>query len=235
MAVVQRNLVSDQVFRHLAADILSGRYRPGEKLPTQRALAADLGVNMASIREAVKRLEQMRLIEVRQGDAMRVRDWRSHGNLDVVAHLVLRPGGLDQATLADVLEVRRLTLGEVARLAAHRCTDEEASRLMELAGRLMRSEDIASAQRLDWSFFTELVEAAHNVVFALIMNSIRQLYFDAAELFQPLVGELERLAPRYAEIATAVASHDPERAATTTFSLAREQEQDLKRALGLGP
>src|SRR5438067_2508873 len=74
-----RRLVSDQVLRPLLAPLLSGRYAAGEKLPTQRALAADLGVTMTSLREALKRLEQMGLIEARQGDAMRVRDWREHG------------------------------------------------------------------------------------------------------------------------------------------------------------
>ena len=69
-------LVSDRVFATLLEALLSGRYAPGEKLPTQRALAADLGVTMSSLREALKRLEQMGLIEVRHGDAMRVRDWR---------------------------------------------------------------------------------------------------------------------------------------------------------------
>ena len=82
---VDRRLVSDQVFRTLLEALLEGRYAPGEKLPTQRALAADLGVTMSSLREALKRLEQMGLVEVRHGDAMRVRDWRAHGGLDVLA------------------------------------------------------------------------------------------------------------------------------------------------------
>ena len=76
---IRRSLVSDQVFRLICDQILTGAYAPGEKLPTQRALAAELDVNMASVREAVKRLEQLGLVEVRQGDAMRVRDWRAGG------------------------------------------------------------------------------------------------------------------------------------------------------------
>src|SRR4051812_50174104 len=92
---IRRSLVSDQVFRSLAEEILSGRYAPGEKLPTQRTLAAELGVNMASVREAVKRLEQLRLLEVRHGDAMRVRDWREHGGVDGGGHRLFRPGGPD--------------------------------------------------------------------------------------------------------------------------------------------
>src|SRR5215212_3179568 len=122
---IKRSLVSDQVFRLLTEQLLSGEYAPGEKLPTQRTLAAQLGVNMASVREALKRLEQMGLIEVRHGDAMRVRDWRAHGGLDVVAHLVLRSGAVDAAVLGDVLEARELMLRELARLAAQRREDSE--------------------------------------------------------------------------------------------------------------
>src|SRR4051812_19670482 len=128
---IRRSLVSDQVFRVLAEDVLSDRYSPGEKLPTQRRLAADLGVNMASVREAVKRLEQLGLVEVRHGDAMRVCDWRADGGLDVVTHVLFRAGGLDVPTLRALMEARRLMLREAARLAAER--RDGPARLLELA------------------------------------------------------------------------------------------------------
>src|SRR3712207_4982723 len=129
-------LVSDDVFRRLTEAILSGRYAPGEKLPTQRALAADLGVNVASVREAVKRLEQLRLVEVRQGDAMRVADWRTATGLDVLIHLLFRAGKLDEGTLDSLMEARALMLSESARLAAQRRSDEQARALKEAAASL---------------------------------------------------------------------------------------------------
>src|SRR3954452_10022932 len=138
-------LVSDQVFATLLEALLSGRYAPGEKLPTQRALAADLGVTMSSLREALKRLEQMGLVEARQGDAMRVRDWREHGGLDVIAHLLFRSGGVDAGVLADVLEARGLMLRELAGLAAQRRDDARATRLEELSARLAAAPDEAAA------------------------------------------------------------------------------------------
>nr|MBA3809273.1 GntR family transcriptional regulator [Solirubrobacterales bacterium] len=52
-ASITRSSVPDQVFARLREAILAGAYRPGERLPPQRALAADLGVNMASVREAL--------------------------------------------------------------------------------------------------------------------------------------------------------------------------------------
>ena len=226
---IRRSLVSDQVFRLLAEDVLCDRYVPGEKLPTQRRLAADFGVNMASVREAVKRLEQLGLVEVRHGDAMRVRDWRADGGLDVVAHVLFRAGGLDLPTLDALLEARRLMLREAARLAAERRADGSA--LVRIADRMEAAESNEEAQLIDFAFFSELVDAAGNVVFVLILNSIRRLYFDRAELFHPLVEDREAFAPLYARAAHAVEARDPEEAAEAVEALTAEQERRLREAL----
>jgi GntR family transcriptional repressor for pyruvate dehydrogenase complex len=222
-------LVSDDVFRRLTEDILSGRYEPGEKLPTQRTLAADLGVNMASVREAVKRLEQLRLVEVRHGDAMRVADWRTAGGLDVLAHLLFRAGGLDQQTLEALMEARALMLSEAARLAAGRRSDEQAAQLTETAERIAQAPDHQSAQALDWAFYATVVDAAGNLVLALVMNSIRHVYFQRADLFAKVVDDHEELAPLYADAADAIARHDADAAAAATAALARAQAERLRR------
>ena len=220
-----RSRVSDRVFRTLCEEVLSGRYAPGEKLPTQRKLAAELGVNMASVREAVKRLEQLRLVEVRHGDAMRVRDWRAEGGLDVIAHVLFRAGGLDRGTLTSVMEARRLMLSEAARMAAARRTDEQARRLTELAAKVGEAEDEQAAQAIDFAFFTELVEASGNVVFALVMNSIRQLYFGHAELFRKVVERYGELAPLYRQAAAAIEAKAEGRAAGAVTRLADAQAE----------
>ena len=106
---------SERVFADLLEAVVAGRYAPGEKLPRQRELAADLGVTLQPLREALKRLEQVGVVEARHGDATRVRDWRAHGTLDVLAHL-------GPAVLGDLLEARSLVLREMAGLAAERTT-----------------------------------------------------------------------------------------------------------------
>jgi GntR family transcriptional regulator, transcriptional repressor for pyruvate dehydrogenase complex len=225
-----RALVSDQVFGTLLETLLTGRYRSGEKLPTQRALAGDLGVTMGSLREAIKRLEQMGLVEARQGAAMRVRDWRQHGGLDVIAHLLFRSGGLDPGVLADVLEARGLMLRELAGLAAQRRDAEQAERLAELAARLGAAPDDAAAQLVDFAFFTELAQAAGNLVFVLILNSIRALYFaHAARL--PVTAEHRELAPLYERAAAAVSDGDAAGAREAVAELAQRQRQRVEAAL----
>jgi DNA-binding FadR family transcriptional regulator len=231
-AAIDRSLVSDQVFQVLCEAILSGSYGPGEKLPSQRRLAAEFGVNMAPVREAIKRLEQLRLLEVRQGDAMRVRDWRSQGGLDMVGHLIFGAAGLHRPTLSAVMEARRAMLAEVASRAAPRRTDAQSQRISELAQEIAGAASTEAAQALDFAFFAEMVEAAGNVVYTLIMNTLSGLYFARAELFFAMVDDRAELAPLYAGAALAIANNDGQSAARLVAELAALQAARLEQALG---
>jgi GntR family transcriptional regulator, transcriptional repressor for pyruvate dehydrogenase complex len=216
--VAHRSL-PDDVFDQLREAIMSGRYRPGDRLPSQRALAADLGVNMASIREALGRLEQLRLLEVRHGSATRVLDWRRSGGLESLA-LEHRAG---EPLLGDLFEARRLLLIESARLAATRRSEEQAVGLLELAQAAASAADSQTALLADWAFMAALVEAAHNLVFQLIMNSVRELYLPRVEAFAGLVSDPHELAPLYIEAARAVEAGDAEAGAAAVGRLASSQ------------
>jgi GntR family transcriptional repressor for pyruvate dehydrogenase complex len=216
---VPRVSVPDHVFAQLREAILTGRYLPGERLPPQRALAAEFEVNMASVREALKRLEQLRLVEVRHGEATRVLDWRRSGGLEA---LVLQDT-LGEWFGRDLFEARRLLLVEAARLAAERCSEEQAATLRELAeGVAMAGED-GQALLADWAFMAALVEAAGNLVFQLIMNSVRELYLPHADAFAALVVRRDQLVPLYRRTAAAVSTGDAEGAAAAIDELATAQ------------
>lgn len=210
----------DRVFASLCDAILTGRYAPGERLPTQRTLAAELGVNMASVRSALGRLEQLRLVEVRHGDATRVLDWRRSGGLEALAVL----GSVDPATVTAPFEARRLLLTEAARLAAQRRTDKQAERLDELAGAIAAAGDDGAALLADWSYMSTVIEASGNLVLQLIMNSVRELYLPKIELFAPVVAERESLAPMYRRAAEAIGARAADAAAESVGALARAQE-----------
>ncbi len=222
---IVRRSVPDDVFDRLREAIMAGRYRAGDQLPSQRALAADLGVNMASVREALGRLEQLRLVEVRHGSATRVLDWRRSGGLE---SLVLdRSAG--ESLLGDVFEARRLLLVEAARLAASRRSEEQAVSLIELAAAVARVAHSQSALFADWAFMEALVEAADNLVFQLIMNSVRELYLPRVEAFAGLVSNSRQLAPLYLRAARAVQAAEGDQAAATIGQLAELQEAAMAR------
>src|SRR3954451_21672791 len=150
---------------------------------------------MASVREGVKRLEQLGLVEVRHGDAMRVLDWRLHGGPDVLVHLIAHAGALDNEMVRAVMEARRLLLSESARLAAARRSDEQAALLAALAEQIGAAEDGETAQHLELAFYAVLIPAGGNVVFLLVMTSIRALYPENPELFLPLVSPADPSGP----------------------------------------
>jgi GntR family transcriptional regulator, transcriptional repressor for pyruvate dehydrogenase complex len=223
MPPVVRASVPDLVFAQLRDAILSGRYAPGERLPTQRLLATDLDVNLASVRQAVARLEQLRLVEVRHGDAMRVLDWRVSGGLEALAAL----GSSDVEIIGPLFEARRLLLVEAARLAAERRTPEQSERLGELASAFGDAPDDQSALRCDWEFMASVIEAADNIVFQLIMNSVRRLYLPNASGFTRIVADRAELAPLYVATAGAIRKHEDTAAARSIEALARAQEQRM--------
>ncbi len=216
---ISHRSVPDDVFDQLREAIMGGRYRPGDRLPSQRALAADLGVNMASVREALGRLEQLRLLEVRHGSATRVLDWRRSGGLEALA----LQHGAGEPLLDDLFEARRLLLVESARLAASRRSDEQAAGLLELAQAVAGAADGEAALLADWAFMAALVEAARNLVFQLTMNSVRELYLPRMEAFAGLVSDAQELAPLYLQAARAVEAGDGDLAAAVIWRLASIQ------------
>ncbi len=220
---LRRTTASEELFLLLRDEILTGRYAPGEKLPPQRALAREYGLNATTVREAIKRLEQLRLVDVRHGDAMRVADWRTASGLDVIAHVLFDTRGLRRDVLRSLMEARRFLLASAAQLAAERRTDRQADELLALARMAARE------QTADFTFFAGLVEASGNLVFQLILNSVRPVYFEHAAFFDGLVTpEQEAL---YVRAAEAVAASDPQAAEHAVAELATTQERALERAV----
>ncbi len=121
--------VSEHVFSILRAEILGGTLSPGDALPGERPLAERLGCNRHAIREAVKRLQQAGLVEVTQGGATRVLDWRATGGLDLLTQLAGAGAAgtvdpeLGASVLPSVLEMRACIGADAAGRCALRAPD----------------------------------------------------------------------------------------------------------------
>src|SRR5579862_4751277 len=111
IAPVARQSVVDAVSDRLRGEILSGRLRPGTRLPSERELSLALGVNRLTLRAALGRLEALGLVATRHGAGTMVTSWRERAGLESLAPLIgaLRPdepAWLDLA--ASMLELRRV-------------------------------------------------------------------------------------------------------------------------------
>ncbi|WP_199809779.1 winged helix-turn-helix domain-containing protein [Streptomyces sp. NRRL F-2799] len=116
---VRREAVSDQLYAVLRDRILGGALLPGSPLTAERDLAAEFRVNRHAVREAVKRLQQARLIEVSHGGRTLVLDWRRTAGLDLAPGIVAADPGPMIAELArDAREMRACGGPDAARLCA---------------------------------------------------------------------------------------------------------------------
>lgn len=230
---VQRRALSDDVFGQLRDQIVSGAMPPGSRLPAERALCEAFGVNRGCVREALRRLEQARLVSVKHGGASQVLDFRASAGLDLLTDLLMTPAGEpDTAVLRAVMEMRSAIAPDVARLAAERADAADRARL-DLAARAMESAggDLAALQEAAASLWTELVVASRNVAYRLAYNSLRAPYDRTRALFvRVLAGEIGDAAGHRA-LVEAVRAGDAPRAEEIARGLVRRGEESVKAAL----
>ena len=196
---VDRRSVSDDVFDQLAGQILAGRLGPGAVLPAERQLTERLRVNRQAVREALKRLEQAGLVDIRHGGATRVADFRRGAGLDLLPRLLLRAdGSIDPHTVRSIMEMRAAIGPDIARCCAERATPAQVASLDEVTGSLVAAtaaDDLAELAVLDLAFWDELTEGADNIAYRLAFNSLRSVYEPAVPLLaDALAVELRDLA-----------------------------------------
>jgi GntR family transcriptional repressor for pyruvate dehydrogenase complex len=167
---------ADEVFERLRSGILSGAFQPGEQLPTERELAVVLGVNRSSVREAVKRLEFLELVEVRHGQGTFVCELADSSALQLVETLLRDPRTVTLDLMTQLLEFRRHATLHLIELAARNRTPEQIAR-----GRtLIEQEDSDGvdperALELDIAMNALLGEASGNLLYQIVTNLFTKL------------------------------------------------------------
>ena len=228
---VNRRSVPEDVFEQIVAGVLSGEMKPGEPLPSERRLAEVLGVSRPAVREALKRLTAAGLVEVRQGDATTVRDFRRHAGLDLLPRLLLRGGELDVSVVRSILETRLHNGPKVAELAAQRNGPALAAALDDTLRALDDEHDPVERQRHALTFWDHIVDGADSIAFRLMYNTLRATYEPALPaLAAVMAGEVSNLAA-YRDLADAVTAQQPERAGHAAHDLLEPATTALLTAL----
>lgn len=221
---VEKQSLSNQVFNQLRDNILNQEYQPGERLPSERELCDILQINRSSVREALKRLEQARLIEIRHGEGSVVLDFRYSAGFDILRHLVGSRGQINYLTVRSICELRAVMCVEIARLAAMRIKPPELDALRLTVDKIQKCspDNPGDLQSLDFDFHYTLAQASENVGFLLMFNSIREIYLPMAQSFEAMFGHVLEDKGVYDRILGAVESGDKEGAAELVSGLISE-------------
>ena len=171
-----RRRLHEDVAEQLRDAILDGRFAAGTKLPPERELAAEFGVNRTSVREAIKVLEGLGLVSVRQGDGATVRPLVD-ASLEVLGPMLFHGGRMDLALVGEMAEMMRPILLEMGRLAIERCRPADLvaiRRLRDVAAnaRREREERYAAIHEL----FVLLADMTRNRVWQMLARRLRALF-----------------------------------------------------------
>jgi GntR family transcriptional regulator, transcriptional repressor for pyruvate dehydrogenase complex len=167
-----RRLLPSEVAAQIQAKILDGSFAPGDRLPPERELASQLHVNRSSIREALKKLEELRLVDIQQGSGTRVRD-TEHASFELLFAMMFPAGPQNVTWIRELLELREVLLPGVIRLGFERASDAElegaVAEVRRVADPELGAEDFVDGLRELQGTYAKLT---HNRVMILLANSM---------------------------------------------------------------
>jgi len=206
---VPRPSLVDTVADRLRADLDAGKYRPGDRLPTERNLAAQFGVARHTVKQALSRLEQLGFIETKHGFGSRVRSESEGAGAGILRWLV---GLGDPKWIDDLFAARRLIGPIVARQAATNASDLLRESLQTLIKRLRWTQDAETAHKLENEIHRTLAEATNNRVLHVLAQAMIRGYAPVRPLLHRVFANPNSIADDLERVVDAVVAGDAQRA-----------------------
>jgi DNA-binding FadR family transcriptional regulator len=209
----RREALHDTVQARIERFIIDSGSKPGDPLPSQQELARALGISMPSLREAMKSLEALGVIEVRHGAGTFVGRFSLDAMVDGLAFRIRLEAGENRRTVSELLEIRMILEQSYIRRVTTEATDAQIAGLYALVDAM----DAKAASGLefaeeDWRFHELLYRPVNNAVLTTLVRA----FWQVVDLVKPDLdvapGSVEVTAREHRAIVDAIAAHDPERA-----------------------
>src|SRR6204780_4922742 len=161
--------VTDEAIEKIKGMIVSGALGPGDRLPKEADLATDLGLSRNSLREAVKALSLVNILDVRQGDGTYVTSLEPTLLLEALSFIV---DFHRDSTVLELLQVRRILEPAATALAAERATDAEIGDLRKLLDSLGPEPAIEDLVANDLEFHRRIAASSGNTVLSSLVETM---------------------------------------------------------------
>lgn len=216
-----------EIARKLIDYLLSSDIKPGARMPSERALAATLGVGRSAVREALKSLGLLGLIEVRQGDGTFVR----RPDSDLLPQVIEWGLLLNERRTLDLVDARQQLEIMVARLAAERRHAEDIRSLQQALKAMSRRSSADEFVEADINFHHAVATAAHNAVLLDVLNSVRALLRVWIRRAIAEAGETASSRAEHVPVYEAIAAGDPDAAVLAMTNHMDGAAQRLRRSV----
>ncbi|MFD8542626.1 FadR/GntR family transcriptional regulator [Streptomyces sp. NPDC059649] len=216
----------EKAFHGLRHMIATGRLGPGERIPPEGELCEELGVSRGSLREAVRMLAALGVIEPRHGSGTYVSQLRPE---DVIGSLSLTLELLPLSGLLEVYEIRRVLEVHVAAQAAARSTPETVRTLFALIEEMEATDDPTKASELDHRFHAEIARVGGSPTLVSLLAVFRARSRKYQVFTLPEGPELRSKSDDdHRVLATAIADRDPVAAAGAAQAHVAQTERWLR-------
>ncbi|HDQ93080.1 MAG TPA: FadR family transcriptional regulator [Synergistetes bacterium] len=219
--------IYEQVVEELKELISSGELQPGDPLPPERQMMAQMGVSRSSLREAFRVMELLGLIDSVPGKGRFVR--KPRGETADSRNMPLE----DEAVL-ELMEARRVLDPAIAATAAMHSTPSDLMKLRKVLSRTEKNlEKIELRSQSDFDFHLALAESTHNFVFINIVKMTFNLIMATHERIYSLLADKEAFLKEHQDIYDAIIDHDVARAQEISAGHIERVYKTLQEALAL--
>jgi GntR family transcriptional repressor for pyruvate dehydrogenase complex len=230
---MKQNL-SESIFVQLKKNIIKGDYLPGTRLPSERILAEQYQVSRVTIRDAVRKLAQMGLVEKRPQSGTYVCDYKSDASLDLLIQIMQTKGAVDGDMLLSLMEFRLLTEVFSAQKAARQITAGDASDLERIVAEIEKhitEPDYLS--RMDYQLHYKIALLSGNSIIRLMFNVFKPIYRYYTYFFYALPDTGADSLSFHRKLVSAIREGDSSRAGRIMEQALTYAENRVKDALDL--
>ncbi|KQX08157.1 MULTISPECIES: FadR/GntR family transcriptional regulator [unclassified Leifsonia] len=222
--------VTDEAILKIKEMIIAGSLAPGDRLPPEKELSESLGLSRSSLREAVKALEVIRVLDVRRGDGTYVTSLEPRLLLEAMSFVVDLH---DDHSVLEIFAVRRILEPAASSLAARNATEPDLEKLREVVASVDQAADVAGLVEHDLEFHRGIAEAAGNAYLASLIDSLSS-HTVRARIWRGITQEnaVGRTLQEHHAILDAIAAGDGDLASALTVVHVSGVEQWLRSALG---
>lgn len=210
---IKHQKIYQQVAEQIQSMLLDGTLNKGDRLPSERVLAEKFGVSRSSVREAIRALEIIGIIESRQGGGNYIRSKFDQHVFEPLSVMFK----LNKGTFHDILEYRMIFEPELAALAAKRITPEDAAILSKLAEELKSSKNEKKSSKVDMQIHIKIVEISGNYLIQSTMMAVSVIMEtfiqEARDLILQWQENREELLDIHCRMCQAIIDGDPQLAA----------------------
>ncbi|MFU0825276.1 FadR/GntR family transcriptional regulator [Clostridium sp.] len=168
---IKNTKVYEQVIIQIKSMIKDGTLKRGDKLPSERELVEQLGVSRASIREALRALEMIGLVECKQGEGNFIASAFQDTLFEPLSIMFM----LNECKVQEIFDLRKIIEVETVALASKEVTEEELQHMEELLQSMRTCDDEDERVKIDMKFHYKIAQASRNFLIVSILNAVASL------------------------------------------------------------